>query len=171
MPPKEKNSVKGYAGSRAQKLLFLDVKDGTIPPDMDFEEAFFMREEFAQYDGARKFEDRLEAARKREAQKRNRSEEEMQALLEDMETVGPRPEMNRWGEPQWEGSDAQTLLKKDVLEDQKHKQMNPFDLWLSRPEYQQYDKDRFRDRIYQVQKTDKFTKHMHAKYHAKTHPK
>jgi len=52
---------------------------------------------------------------------------------------------------------------KDVLEDRVHERMKPQEIWKSRDAYSLFDKDRFREKIYQVQRTDKFNKHMRAK--------
>lgn len=48
----------------------------------------------------------------------------------------------------WHRSPAYKLLKQDV-DDKLHEQMKPMDLWLTRPEYQQFDLGCFRKHIYQ----------------------
>jgi len=140
--------------------------DGTIPPEMSVEEAFASHPEFADYDGERLFPNRLEAVRKQHEKVKSRSKVEMEALLHDRQ-IHPRPTTNFHGEPQWEGSRAQRLLMKDILTHEKHKSMTPAEIFASRDEYCAFNKDRFRDRIYQIQRTDKFKKQMQDKAEAK----
>ena len=134
---------------------------------MPVAEAYASRPEFAEYDGARLFPSRLAAARSQHGARRNRSDEELQALLHDRQ-ICPRPALSYWGEPQWEGSAAQALLIHDVVELEKHKIMEPKQLWLSRDEYSLFDRDRFCDKIYQVERTHKFKKHMRNNAQAKS---
>jgi len=157
-----REKTRGYRKSRARLLIHQDVADGTIPADMPVEQAFASRPEFAEYDGERLFPSRLASSRKQHVAKTERSQSELQALHHDRQ-IFPRPALTHWGEPQWEGSTAQSLLMKDVLEDRVHERMKPQEIWKSRDAYSLFDKDRFREKIYQVQRTDKFNKHMRAK--------
>lgn len=159
-------STTGYRSSLARELLHQDVRNGTIPEDMSAAVAFSTRPEFAQFAGARLFPGRLSAVRKQNQARIDRSASEMEALQHDRR-IHPRPTENYRGEPQWEGSLAQKLLLKDILELEKHTTMKPVEIWSSRDEYSLFDKDHFRDKIYQIQRTDKFKKHMEAKRKSK----
>ena len=57
------------------------------------------------------------------------------ALLRADRLVHPAPPTNHRGEPRWEGSAAQTLLKDDVKK-LKHEGMKPLAYYKSRPEYE-----------------------------------
>jgi hypothetical protein len=72
----------------------------------------------------------------------------------------PTPELNSRGEPQWHGSAAQKLLK-ETVEAGEHKGVKPKKLWQSRPEYQVYSLDTFRDHIYQEGRLLKFRNYVH----------
>ena len=61
----------------------------------------------------------------------------------------PRPDLNYRGEPQWDGSDAQRLLKEDMTAGKHLKYDTPSEFRDSRPEYQTYNKKVFRGHIHQ----------------------
>ena len=63
--------------------------------------------------------------------------------------------------PEWEGSDAQKLLKKD-MEDGRHETMQPMELWETRDTYLLFPLDVFRDHIYQEIRTNKYLKQCKA---------
>ena len=76
------------------------------------------------------------------------------ALFDIAKANHPVPKFNHRGEPQWNGSDAQTLLKQD-MDDGKHHDMKPKDLWESRPEHMMFQLATFRDHIHQETKSRK----------------
>ena len=51
-------------------------------------------------------------------------------------------------EGEWHGSEAEQLLRDDV-EEGRHKEKKPRELYLTRPQYQQFDINIFRKHIYQ----------------------
>ena len=52
-------------------------------------------------------------------------------------------------EKHWNTSEAKKLLEDD-LDAEKHKSMQPKELWLSRPEYQEFGLEKFRNHIYKA---------------------
>lgn len=71
----------------------------------------------------------------------------------------PTPATNFRGEPQWNGSIAQQLLK-ECIKAGEHTGVAPQDLWMRRIEFQVYSKDTFRDHIYQEQRLLKFNRYV-----------
>lgn len=67
----------------------------------------------------------------------------------------PPPPGNHRDEPQWNGSEAQRLLRLD-MDDKKHFDLKPSDLWESRDEYQLFYLETFRDHIHQEDQTRKY---------------
>ena len=65
------------------------------------------------------------------------------------------PELTSRGEPQWNGSDAQRLLKEDIASN-KHIGSKPEALWWSRDEYQQFYLTTFRSHLQQEERTKKY---------------
>ncbi len=57
--------------------------------------------------------------------------------------------------PEWEGSEAQSWLKKDMKAG-KHDTLQPMELWETRDAYQLFPLEVFRDHIYQEIRTGKF---------------
>lgn len=75
----------------------------------------------------------------------------------------PIPSTNIRGEPRWQGSEAERLLKEDIeyilmLDDEteKKKMLEPKVFHKSRPQFLEYSLDVFRDHIYQEQRLRKF---------------
>ena len=100
------------------------------------EQVFHMRPEFAVGDtpeeALRLFENRLASAREIIRGKKQRTSTEL-AMLQEDRLVHPFPATNYRGEPQWEGSAAQKVLKKDVA-DKKHETMSRTAFYNLRPE-------------------------------------
>ena len=130
-----------WAKSEGRKLLFADIRSGAIPATMHWQIAYKRRPEFVVGTKADPtaekaeslFEDRLKSARNILAAKDARAAEEL-ALLRADRLIHPVPTTNHRGEPHWEGSEAQKLLKKDVAE-RKHEGMLPAQYYASRPQY------------------------------------
>lgn len=55
---------------------------------------------------------------------------------------------NQLGEPRWQGSEAQRLLKEDMA-DGKHERMDPQELHETKEECKEFKLQKFRDHIYQ----------------------
>ena len=67
----------------------------------------------------------------------------------------PPPARNHRDEPQWNGSDVQRLLKID-MDNKKHFDLKPEDLWESRAEHGEFYLSTFRDHLWQEHKTRKY---------------
>lgn len=174
MAPKKKPKPHVWRNSNAQRLLHEDIKTGRIPADMHWATAFNLRPEFAAVGKAsaeetkeqcalRLFESRLRTARKFVTAKSTRASEEL-ALLQQEQQMFPFPTTNRLtGEPRWEGSEAQTLLKEDV-KNRVHETMTREEFYLSRPEYQQFFKRTIDGHVPQEVKSIKFLAQYRGRY-------
>lgn len=136
MPPKKKKAP-AWVSSKGRSLLERDIRHGLITADMNWEDVFEMRPEFAvgenDAEARRLFEKRLKDALKRGQEKQSRADQELVALVIDR-TTNPRPAIDARGRPQWEGSLAQTLLKQDVAAG-VHVGKTPTQYHATRPEY------------------------------------
>ncbi|CAB9509823.1 unknown protein [Seminavis robusta] len=153
MPPKKKPDWKT---SLAKEYLYDLVADGQIPDGNSLEEVDAReiydqycqgRPEFGPYPFDNKFEANLLRIRNKVAEKDDRSAIGAVALAHDR-LIFPKPTEDVWGEPVWQDSVAQQLLIEDI-DDNKHIELLPRFLYATRPEYQVYALDRFRNRIYQ----------------------
>lgn len=124
--------------SEAKKLLENDLISGTIPlhngdGGMEPKDVYLQRpEEFAEFT-YEYFRDRLRAIRNQISEKKSLASTDSIALSNDRR-IHPKSTHNSWGEPRWDGSIAEQLLKLDVSEG-RHMTMKPQDLYQSRPEY------------------------------------
>jgi hypothetical protein len=96
---------------------------------------YAQRPEFATFEYTQ-FRDRLGALRRQIIEKKDRSITDSAALAHDRQ-IHPDATHNHRGEPRWEGSEAERLLRLDMDED-KHKSMKPKNVFLSRTEYQDF---------------------------------
>ena len=153
-----------WKSSKAKQLLEKDLKEGTIPltsAEMSPKIVYHQREEFRQFDYEH-FRNRLNDLRKRIRDKNNRASAESAALAHDRR-IHPKATHNHRGEPRWEGSDAERLLRLD-MDQGMHKIMKPQELWSSRKEYyENYSKDVFRGHIYQEEQRRKFLSYVKNK--------
>lgn len=106
-----------WISSEGRRLLFRDIRKGVITKEMSWEDVFFMREEFAVGDtpdeAYRLFQGRLASAFKIAEERDKRQSSELDMLRQDRQ-IYPVPKTNQFGERRWDGSAAQTQLKKDV---------------------------------------------------------
>lgn len=112
------------------------VINGDIPLDgedgMELEAVYLQRPEFADFEFAH-FKERLRDLRRQIKDKDHSAASDSAALAHDRQ-ICPKAAYNHRGEPRWEGSEAERLLRLDVDND-KHKTMQPKDLHGSRTEY------------------------------------
>ena len=108
--------------------------------------------EGAVYDGA--FTRRLLNLRKQFQEGKSRAENDLEAFLLAKQNHPPPP-FNHRGEPQWNGSEAQQMLEID-MQNGKHFELKPSDLWESRAEYQEFHLSTFRDHLHQADRTRKY---------------
>lgn len=97
--PKKKKKVENWRTSKGRELLLADVRSGTIHADMDDEEAFQSRPEFAVgeslEEAKRLFEGRLKSARGIIGRKNTRASSELALLREDRKVHPPPPTNHR----------------------------------------------------------------------------
>ena len=124
MPTEEKeDDKKEWKNSKGKELLLKGLRDGSIPldgKDMPPKEVYTLRPEFADYGGYKNFPSRLRSARKTIIEKNDRASSDLAAFTHDR-LLYPEAPHNYRGEPRWDGSDAERLLKQDI-DDGKHEQ-------------------------------------------------
>ena len=164
MPPK-KTKTPAWITSKGRKTLFREITTGKIFENMKYEQVFHMHPEFAvgdtQEEALRLFENRLANARKIIGAKKQHAATEL-AMLQQDRLAHPFPSTNHRGEPQWEGSAAQKVLKKDV-ENKKHETMSRTAFYNLRPEYDAFPKTVIDGKIQQEERLLKFMKQMRNK--------
>ena len=142
-----------------RELLFSELGDGMIPDGMAPEDVWSKCSNMPQFQlRGIKFNDtfkrQLRDLRKLVKRDKNRAEEDMNEVRRALRNHPP-PSHNHRGEPQWNGSEAKTLLKADIAEG-KHLIMKPGELQLTKPQYQEFEKDTFRWKIRQEVRTKKY---------------
>jgi hypothetical protein len=157
MPPSTKHPP--WRLSNGKKLLINDLQTGVIPLSgsaLSTREIFSMRPEFGYDDplNVAKFASRLRSARTQVLNDRCRAASD-KALLEHDRTIHPKQPMNYRGEPEWDGSEAQEQLRKD-MDEGKHTTMKPLLLYSSHEEYKKFPLAVFRKHIYQETNRRKF---------------
>ena len=90
-----------------------------------------------------------------------KSQEEAEALVHDRQ-LHPRQPYNLRGEPVFDMSLAKKKLREDV-KNNKHTTMSPSMLQDTRPEYRQFHPKKFKERIYQEIRLQKFYNHLNLK--------
>lgn len=108
------------------------------------------------------FRDRLKDHRERFKKLTVRMEEEELGLAYDRMHCFPRQTHNQRGEPVFDLSPAKLLLQEDVKQG-LHEKMSPGLLQKSRPEHMMFEPRKFKERIYQEVKTQKWCRHLEAK--------
>ena len=113
------------------------------------------------------FRSNLRSLRKKVGEKRQRAIEEEAALDHDR-NLFPMSAYNQGGQPRWEGSNAEGLLKLDMNQG-LHSILTPRELWGSRVEYQLFTRKVFRKHIYQEDRSRKFRVYVSSKKAAQAH--
>jgi hypothetical protein len=154
MPTTKKKTT--WKGSKARDLLEKDLISGDIPLDvdvMDAKEVYLQRPEFANFEYAQ-FRERLRYLRNQIKEKKDSATSASAALSRDRQ-IYPKASHNHRGEPRWEGSEMERLLRLD-MDDGKDKSLKPIDLYQSRKEYSEnYTLSVFRKHIDQEQRRRK----------------
>jgi hypothetical protein len=144
--------------STAKEALRLAILAGTVTEDMSLDDIFMSFPEVALTD-RRKFSSRLGALRKQIKLDTGATASDEAAYAHDR-ALRPAPSHNYRGEPRWEGSIAQELLKLDVAAN-KQTTMKPKEFYESRLEYtQHYSLKTIREHIYQEVKYVKYCKYL-----------
>ena len=148
--------------SEAKKILLQLIERGDIPSDGSMApkvvwNAFCLpRHEFVEFTYMR-FPSRLQSLWKSHNDRVLHTTGDSAALVHDR-LLFPAATHNHRGEPRWEGSEAQRLLKLDV-DEQNHETMTPIQLYRSRPEYyENYPLLVFQKHIYQEVRLRKFVR-------------
>jgi len=152
-----------WGKSKARDLLFKDLVDRNIPRQavdehnkstMKLKDIFQMHPEYKLYD-REKFSSRLSNLRKMYDELMVRAEIDQEAFEKYRENHQPSLFSHK-GYPEWQGSEAQRLLKLDI-EAGKHTRMSKTDLHESNIEYYgNFPLDAFRDKFYQEIRTGKY---------------
>jgi hypothetical protein len=152
-----------WGKSKARDLLFKDLVDRKIPRQavdehnkstMKLETIFQMHPEYKLYDRT-KFSGRLSDLRRIYDEFMFRAEIDQEAFEHFRDNHQPSLFSHK-GYPEWQGSEAQRLLKLDI-EAGKHTRMSKTDLHDSNREYyENYPLDTFRDKVYQELRTAKY---------------
>ena len=155
-----------WANSAAKVLLKKLFREGTIPVDYDDPELIWTthcegKPQFTGMSYDANFRSRLKAVKEDLCMKKSRAIADQEAY-DNFRRNHPRPTHNARGEPIWDGSQAQALLKEDMA-DGLHVGKEPKQVWLSRPEFQEFLLDVFRDHIYQEQRLWKLENFLKAK--------
>lgn len=137
----------------AKPILEKDILEGRVPGTMEAKDVRALRPEY-QGVKAENFKTNLKALRARLKKNKITSSWELAELRKDQGNH-PRPDTNCRGEPQWDKSDAQRLLRQDVSEG-KHLEMKPQQLYNTRNEYKMFTLKTFGEHVPQEVRHVKF---------------
>jgi hypothetical protein len=154
-PRQKKEKKEKWRKSKAKKILYDLLMDGTITADMALEDIYLLDPEFGNHD-FEKFKGRVNYMRKKIEDLDNRADADLEAFRAYKANHKPSLFSHK-GYVQWQGSTAQELLWDDLDEYLKDPTKKPKDLWLSREEYRnEFPLDAFRDKIKQEIRTAKY---------------
>jgi hypothetical protein len=152
--------------SKARRLLHKDIVEGEVPSDaagvdgrsaMQLSHIYLMHLEFAEHE-CEKFSSRLSSLRKIIKDADNRAQADQEAF-ENFKNNHPVSLFSHKGCMQWQGSEAQELLLKD-MEEKSHETLGKKELCGNRREHcKEFPLSAFRDKIHQEQRT---AKHIHT---------
>jgi hypothetical protein len=165
-PKEKKEKLPKWRKSKAKKLLYEFLMDGTIPMTDDgtlsIEEIHSLDHEIAKYD-IEKLKGRLNRVRAKIRELNSRAVEDLEAFRLYKQLHQPSLFSHK-GYIQWQGSTAQELLWDDLPQYLKDPDVKPKDLWMSRKEYHdEFPLDAFRDKIKQEIRTQKYIKTIQAR--------
>lgn len=149
----EDDDSSGWRYCRAKQILKKAMIDN---PDLLDKDKFSIDEVYTMFasqsafqkhdfDDRKKFYGRLNSLRKNIKEKFLRAECDAVAFCTFREKH-PKPTHDDHSELIWDGSEAKKSLKNEPTENLT---MKPMKLWVSKPEYQMFDLDKFRKHIYQ----------------------
>ena len=157
-PPKPTN-IK-WKTSVAREIILTDLEEGRLalyenelPAREAWDTIYCHLHEFRNVP-FEQFKKQLEAHRKQALKKTKKAFNEEISFIHDR-SLHPRPLANKRGEPSFDGTPAQELLREDVR-NKLHEVMTPSQLQASQPEYKVYKPAIFKQRIYQEEKYQKF---------------
>ena len=162
-----KKKKKKWADSRARLRILDDLDDNSLPlykKELSAEDTWNLvykdLPEFSEVEFER-FRDRLRDHRRQVIKRKNKCSMELEAYLHDR-NLYPRQEIDRDGCTVFDISAAKKLLEQDVKE-KKHLSMSRAALQASREEYMEYPAHKFKERIYQAVKREKFINYLEDK--------
>ena len=153
-----------WKNSKARQNLYKELTGGNIPRDAKdsngrfmvplLKDIYNMHEEYKLYD-PKKFSSHLSSLRTQYHERMMRDAMDIGAF--DNYRRNHQPSLfSHHGYPEWQGSEAQRLLKID-LEAKKQDTMSRMDLWDSKPEfYEHFPLKVFRDKLNQEVRTAKY---------------
>jgi hypothetical protein len=151
--------VQSWRNSEAKRLLSEDLIKCRIPlsnEEMDAKEVYLQRPEFSQFQ-FENFRDRLRDLRKQMIACKHQASLDNDSLARDEKMLNREEKKhNQNGEPRWEGSEAEHLLRAD-MDSNQHKIMRPKELYSTRKEYYEtFSLAVFRKHIDQEERRRKF---------------
>jgi len=156
-----------WRASSARLIILYDLERGTLSTDNDEEPAEELWEQV--YSGLEEFEDvpfwqfeeKLKDHRRRHEESLDLSLQEDMILADDLEKH-PTTTHNARGELKFYLTKAKQLLRQDV-EKNNHKGLLPSEFQATRVEYHPFDKRKFRERIRQEVRFQKFCNYLEDK--------
>lgn len=142
-----------WKNSEAKRLLREDIITGAVPSGMIAKDVYEMHAEYGNWP-YENFPGNLKRLREKISLDYERMKSDYNAYKHDLALLATL----RADQPQvtpWHKSDAKWMLIQDI-NNGKHKDMKPAELYVTRQEYQQFDLKTFRNHIYQ--ETDSRTK-------------
>jgi len=175
--PKPPPSPPAWRTSRAKKLLTADLlnEDNNVPlyPIDDEVQDYFddeslltnleiynSRPEFLLYKWEN-FQTNLSNLREKIIQDKDMADAD-QAAFNQYRQAHPRPTTNHRGEPFWDRSEAQRLLRMD-MDEGKHRQMKPSQLRQTRPVFEEHGVIAFGKKICQEKRRRKYIAYLQSK--------
>ncbi len=141
--------LKNWRSSKAKALLRRLILDGVISKSDSPEHVYKLHHEFQNFK-FKNFKTNLKSLHESVQKGKQASERDEIALANDIAIRGKNTHTSN-GVPVWVRSNAATLLEEDIRNG-VHRIMDPRDLWRSRDEFQEFPLDKFRDKIYQIER-------------------
>ena len=147
--PKKKKIV-SWKNSQAKAQLELDILAEVVDEESNPEDVYdHWPELYHDYD-FNNFKTNLKSLLEKIAGQRSRAYFDTDAYENDRE-LNPFPMFDGHGRLQWDGSEAQRLVRKDIddgLFDDDNNKPKPRDYWMSNEEFRMYELEQFRKHIY-----------------------
>lgn len=157
----EKKKKWNWEYSWAKEILRMALVDGDISPQHTYDEMHAWHPEIQETD-RRLLPNRVRSLQKQIKDDTGKAEADALAYAHDR-SLFPIPTHNHRGEPRWQGSEAERLLKEDI-KNGIHLTMSPMEFYDSREVYStDYSEDVIRHHIYQEIKLIKYCKYRNDK--------
>jgi len=167
MPTNEEKGFIPWGASEARAIVLRDLQNGDLPlteKEMTAEDAWkFKYSAMAPFRHVPfdQFEKQLEAHRAQVAKDNEKLSASWKAFQQDQALFSRRTH-NRRGKLVFDVHPAKPKLQEDV-KNKVHKNLTPSEFRLTRPEYQCFTLDEFRDRIYQEIRLQRFYNYLDIK--------